>query len=510
MRKKSTIVPDIDNILNEIDSNLHVAIAKLFELISIPSISSEPESAPDIERAAVWLQQELASMGFLAEIVRTAGHPVVMARSVAAEKPKTLPRLLFYGHYDVQPIGDREQWKHPPFEPSVIEEDGLHRFYGRGASDSKGQLWSFIEALRAWREVERQFPAEIVIMLEGEEECGSSSLPAFIEDRRDDLACDVAFICDSDMWSPAQPAITTQLKGLVHERVTISAPNPDLHSGHYGAVAANPIRILSRILASLHDDSGRIAIDGFYDGVLDLPESLRVKWRELSKHPGVFDDVDLRGGVAEDGYSQLEAMWGRPALDINGITGGNQGPGERSVLPGSATARISFRLVAAQKPQAVRQRFRDHVRARLPEGCTVEFVGADGSSAVMLLEESAFLRASARGLEAEWNAPTILKGTGGAIPLVQHLTEGLGADCIVIGFILGSDAIHAPDERYDVERFRRGARSWIRILNEIRLMRQDGIEGLLFSDGTDQAPFDRRGVGMEVVQQAEVNPVVKD
>lgn len=467
--EQSAIVPDIDTILSEIDRNLEVATAKLFDLISIPSISSEPESKPAIERAAAWLERELAVMGFAAETVQTAGHPVVMARSTAGDDASgDLPRLLFYGHYDVQPIGDRDQWVHPPFEPEVIEEDGLHRFYGRGASDSKGQLWTFIEALRAWKAVEGQFPAEIVIMLEGEEECGSPSLPAFIDIRRDDLACDVAFICDSDMWSPTQPAITTQLKGLVHERVIISAPNPDLHSGHYGAVAANPIRILSTILAGLHDDAGRVTIDSFYDGVREIPESLRAKWRELSRHEGLFDDVDLRGGSVEAGYSLLEAMWGRPTIDINGITGGNQGPGERSVLPGSATARISFRLVAAQDPEAVRQKFRDHVRARLPEGCTVEFVGADGSSAVMLSQDSAFLRATARGLEAEWDTPTILKGTGGAIPLVQHLADGLGAECIVIGWILGNDAIHAPDERYDVERLRRGTRSWIRILDEVR------------------------------------------
>lgn len=462
-------MPKIDDILQEIDRNLDIAVAKLLDLISIPSVSSEPADKPDIERAAAWLEHELSSIGFEAEIVPTAGHPVIMARAVTGDETN-LRRLLFYGHYDVQPVGDPDQWTHPPFEPKVIDEDGLRRFYGRGASDSKSQLWTFIEALRAWRDVEGRLPANVIIMLEGEEECGSPSLPAFIDARRADLACDVAFVCDSDMWSPTQPAITTQLKGLLHERVTISAPNLDLHSGHYGAVAANPIRILSRILAGMHDDAGRITIAGFYDGVRDIPESLRVRWRELSQHEGLFDDVDLRGGIAEDGYSLLEAMWGRPTIDINGITGGNQGPGERSVLPGTATARLSFRLVSGQDPETVRQKFRDHVRDRLPKGCSAEFFGADGSSAVTLSQDSAFLRASARGLEAEWDLQAVLKGTGGAIPLVQHLTDKLGAECIVIGFILGNDAIHGPDERYDVERLRRGTRSWIRILEEIQRM----------------------------------------
>lgn len=461
-------MPALEDILRQIDSNLDRAIDKLFELMAIPSISSDPESAPDVVRAAAWLDRELAEMGFISEVVETAGHPVVLARATANVPGR---QLLFYGHYDVQPVGNPEDWSHTPFEPRVTEEDGLRRFYGRGASDSKSQLWTFLEALRAWKDVEGDWPTDLVILLEGEEECGSPSLPAFIDARRDDLACNVAFICDSDMWSPTQPAITTQLKGLVHERITIFAPNPDLHSGHFGAVAANPIRILSGILAGLHDETGRIAIEGFYDGVREIPQGLRAKWQELSRHDGVFDDVDLRGGIVEQGYSPLEAMWGRPALDINGIAGGNQGPGESSVLPGSATARISFRLVADQNPESVREKFRDHVRARLPDGCRVDFVGADGSSAVTLKQDSAFLAAASRGLEREWEVPTILKGTGGAIPLVQHLADGLGAECIVIGFILGNDAIHAPDERYDVERVRRGARSWIHILDEIRSMR---------------------------------------
>jgi acetylornithine deacetylase/succinyl-diaminopimelate desuccinylase-like protein len=254
----------------------------------------------------------------------------------------------------------------------------------------------------------------------------------------------------------------------VHERVTISAPNPDLHSGHYGAIAANPARVLSAILASLHDDQGRVAIDGFYDGVRDIPDAVRQQWRELSRQPGLFSDVDLAGGVAEEGYSHVEAMWGRPTVDINGITAGNQGPGERSVLPGSATARLSFRLVPGQSPEAIRQLFRNHVERMLPEGCRADFEGQGGSSAVVLSQESSFLKAAARGLEKEWENQVVLRGTGGAIPLVEQLSETLETECVVIGFILPCDAIHAPDERYDRERLRRGARSWIRIFEEIQ------------------------------------------
>ncbi|MCM2474561.1 M20/M25/M40 family metallo-hydrolase [Rhizobium sp. CG5] len=457
---------DMQSVLREIDENFDVSIRKLLELISIPSISSDPSNGPDILRAAEWLAEALSSIDLVAEVIQTKGHPVVLAHS-SEPVPGKRPRLLFYGHYDVQPVGELEQWTHAPFEPAVIEEDGVHRIYGRGASDSKSQLWTFIEALRAWRTVHGDFPADIVVVLEGEEECGSPSLPDFIAAHRHALECDVAFICDAEMWSPTQPAITTQLKGLVHERVTVHTPNPDVHSGHYGAVAANPIRILSAILAGLHDEKGRVAIDGFYDDVQDIPEALRQKWHALSRHPGLFDDIDLTGGVLEEGYSVLEAMWGRPTVDINGITGGNQGPGERSVLPASATARLSFRLVAGQEPEKIRQLFRTFVESRLPKGCRVDFVGQGGSSAVVLSQDSPFLAAAARGLELEWEQPAILIGTGGAIPLVQQFHEVLGAECVVIGFILAGDAIHAPDERYDTERLRRGIRSWVRIFGDI-------------------------------------------
>ncbi len=457
----------INNVLSNIDENLDAAVKKLLELISIPSVSSDSSSEPDIARAAQWLLQELSLIGFATEIVQTTGHPVVLGRSAPGSDARR-QRLLFYGHYDVQPIGDLDQWTHAPFEPEVIEENGLKRFYGRGASDSKSQLWTFIEALRAWKSVNGEFPAEIIVLLEGEEECGSPSLPEFIQQRQQDLKCDVAFICDAEMWSPTQPAITTQLKGLVHEQVTVFAPNPDLHSGLYGAVAANPIRILSAILAGIHDGKGRVTIDGFYDGVREIPDFLRKQWDELSRYPGLFDSVELSGGVTEEGYSPLEAMWGRPTVDINGITGGNQGPGGRSVLPGTATARLSFRLVAGQEPENVRRCFRHYVESRIPNGCSVKFEGVGGSSAVVLSHESSFLAASARGLQAEWGQPAIFRGTGGAIPLVQQLSEVLGAECVVIGFILSTDAIHAPDENYDTERLRKGARSWCRILEEIQ------------------------------------------
>lgn len=464
----------LDGALRRVDETIDQGLAKLLDLIAIPSVSGDPAGAGAVARAAGWLREELAAIGLDARLVPTAGHPMVLARSGGAATPG--PRLLFYGHYDVQPPGDASAWRHPPFAPRVTEEDGLRRLYGRGASDSKSQLWSFVVALKAWRATYGDFPGEVIVLLEGEEEAGSPSLPAFLAQHRGELACDIAFVCDGDMLAREQPTLTTRLKGLIHEKVTIQAPNPDLHSGHWGAVAANPVRILCDILASLYAADGRIAIAGFYDGVEDIPPALRAQWAALSGAASLTEDADLTGGRIETGYTPIEAIWGRPTIDINGIGGGNQGPGERSVLPGSAMARLSFRLVGGQTPDRIRERFRAHVRTRLPPGCNVSFEGAGGIPASVMAEDGPLVQAAARGLAAEWGRPTLFKGSGGAIPLVQALGDSLGVDCIVIGFILGDDAIHAPDERYDVERFHRGTRAWVRILAEIGAL-QDGGAG---------------------------------
>lgn len=458
---------EIEPVLHHVNEGMDKALSALLELISIPSISSQGADGQGVQAAAAWLAQALGSIGLEAQVVATEGHPVVLAQSVP-QAGQAGPRLLFYGHYDVQPVEPLEDWRFPPFEARTENIDGRQVIFGRGASDSKSQLWSFITALRAWREVHGAFPADIVVLLEGEEETGSANLPAFMDRHRAALSCDVAFICDSDMWSPTQPAITTRLKGLLHERVTINTPNGDLHSGHFGTVAANPIRILSTILASLHNADGQIAIDGFYDGVFEVSPALRARWQALSAVADPLAGIDMAGAAPEAGYSALERMWARPAIDFCGITGGNQGPGERSVLPASATARLSFRLVDQQDPELIRKLFRGFVQAQVPRGCHVSFEGSGGSSGVVIQEDSPFVAAAARGLEAEWGKPAVLKGTGGTVPVVNMIKDGLGADCVALGFILPGDSIHAPNENYDVERLHKGIRSWVRIFHEVR------------------------------------------
>lgn len=459
---------ELETVLAQVDSNLEAAIRRFSELVSIPSVSSDPEGEPGIRRAAEWLVGELSALGIPSRVVETGGHPVVLGRT-AAPGGHDGPTMLFYGHYDVQPAAPLEAWRTPPFEATRVRDaDGMERIYGRGVSDSKGQLWSVVEAFRAWKEVHGSLPEGIVVLFEGEEEAGSESLAGFIDRHREELACDVAFISDSDMWSSDTPAITTRLKGLFHERVTITAPNPDLHSGQYGGVAVNPLLVLSKILAAIHDEDGRITIPGFYDGVHPVPPAVLKQWEGLDiSGRGFLAGISVEGGAGERAFSPIERMWSRPAIDFNGIHGGNPGPGERSVLPGSVVARLSFRLVGDQDPTRVRELFRDFVRARLPAGCTAEFHGIEGTSAVTVREDSRFVAATARALEAEWGNPAVVKASGGSVPAVGYLTDMLRVDCVVTGFILADDAIHAPNEKYDIRCFHKGIRSWVRILNEM-------------------------------------------
>lgn len=453
---------DLDAILSQVDREHASSIEGYVRLLEFSSVSSQEDGREGIEACARWLKYELEQIGFETRIIETAGHPLVMGKSTSGNGA---PRILLYGHYDVQPAEPFEAWSSPPFQPDTRKEDGLDRIYARGASDSKSQVWSVIEALRAWGKVQGAFPFDVTVLLEGEEETGSPSLPSFMEKHRDELTCDVAFISDGDMWSPTRPAITTRLKGLVHEKVTVIAPNGDLHSGHFGNVAVNPIRVLAKILSAIHDEDGKVMIEGFYKSVDDLSPSLRDQWKSLDVDEAV-SGVDLAGGPSGE-CGPVEAMWGRPGVDFNGIFGGNTGPGERSVLPSSASARLSFRLVGRQSPEDIRTSFRKFVRDRIPDGCRVEFEGEGGSTPVSIDERSPFIASTVRALDAEWPEHTLVKGSGGAIPLVGLFTELLGVDCVVTGFIQSDDAIHAPNERYDIERLRKGTRSWVRILWEL-------------------------------------------
>ena len=455
-------MPTLENVLATIDANQSEAIDRLFALLAIPSVSAEPERFPDCARAADWLTRELGEIGFEAARRDTAGRPVVVGTAKA--KTRDAPSLLFYGHYDVQPADPLALWTSPPFEPRLIKGPRGQQIVARGACDDKGQLMTFLEACRGFR-ANGGLPCNVTVLLEGEEETGSVSLPAFVVANAKALKADLALVCDTEMWDAQTPAITTMLRGLAFEEVTLKAANRDLHSGIYGGAAINPIRVLARILADLHDANGAVALSGFYDGVEELPAEVAEQWRALDFDDAKFlGEVGLQVPAGEKGRSTLEMLWSRPTCDVNGITGGYQGEGAKTVLPAQASAKVSFRLVAKQNPERVVQSFRAFVKARLPADVTAEFVSHSANPAIALSTRGEPVRRAARALEAEWGRPAALIGSGGSIPVVGLFKRELGMDSLMVGFGLADDAIHAPNEKYERSSFHRGARSWARIL----------------------------------------------
>ena len=450
----------LDPVLARIDADMPHAIQRLLALLRIPSISTDRVHAPDCEVAAEWLVQDLRDMGFSAEKHPTAGRSMVVGRGGQGDR-----HLLFYGHYDVQPVDPLNLWACPPFVPQVEETPNGPVIRGRGASDDKGQLMTFVEACRAWIAVHGKLPARITMFFEGEEESGSPSLVPFMEANRELLQADLALICDTGLFDRDTPAITTMLRGLLGEEIIVTGPRMDLHSGMYGGAATNPIRVLVHILSHLHDENGRVTVPGFYDGVAELTPELRSQWEGLG-----FDEVEFLADVGlslpagEKGRGVLESVWARPTCEFNGFTGGYGGDGFKTVLPSKASAKVSFRLVGRQDPLAIRESFREMVRALIPADCTVEFKPHGASRAsVMNTSDPAFEKARA-ALTDEWPRPAAFTGSGGSIPVAGHFKTILGMDAMLIGFAMDDDLIHSPNEKYDVRSFHKGIRSWARIL----------------------------------------------
>ena len=452
----------LDDVLAKIDANQTDALARLFALLAIPSVSADPAHFPDCENAADWLVRELLALGFDASKRQTKGRPMVVGRAKA--KRRDAPHVLFYGHYDVQPPDPLNLWKTPPFEPRLVDADSGQRIVGRGASDDKGQLMTFVEACRAFGET-GGLPCNVSILFEGEEETGSPSLPDFMAENSSELKADIMLVCDTGMWDRETPAITTMLRGLVLEEVILRGANRDLHSGIYGGAAINPIRVLSRIIADLHDANGAVALPGFYDGVEELPEEIAEQWRDLHFDGDEFlNEVGLAVPAGEQNRSALEMIWSRPTCDVNGIVGGYTGVGTKTVLPAIASAKVSFRLVGKQNPEKIAQSFRAFVKARLPADVRAEFIAHGGSPAIVLPTKSEALRRARRALEAEWGKPAVLIGSGGSIPIVGVFKRELNMDSLMVGFGLEDDSVHSPNEKYQRSSFHKGARSWARLL----------------------------------------------
>ncbi len=458
----------ISSVLDHIDAAIEPSLSRLFDLLRIPSISTQPAHEADCRHAAEWLCRDLASMGFTASVRDTPGHPIVVGHELSSASG---PHVLFYGHYDVQPVDPLSLWDAPPFEPALREEPESRRkiIVGRGASDDKGQVMTFLEACRALRATEGGLPLKVSVILEGEEESGGLNLLPFLKANAEELRCDIALICDTGLAADGVPAITTMLRGLVGEEIVITAADRDLHSGIYGNAARNPIHVLAAIIDGLRDQAGRVTLPGFYDGVRDMPQSVRDAWKRIGglDDMAVLKAVGLSAPAGEQGYTALEQTWARPSCEVNGISGGYQDAGFKTVLPGKASAKISFRLVAGQEPEAVRASFRAYVQSCLPPDCTVDFSAHGGSPACAVPLEGAALHASLSALSEEWGCQAVTIGSGGSIPVVGELQQALGMNALLVGFGRDNDRIHSPNEKYDLESFHRGTRSWARILNAI-------------------------------------------
>jgi acetylornithine deacetylase/succinyl-diaminopimelate desuccinylase-like protein len=453
----------MEQILQHIDNHLDASLQRLFSLLRIPSISAQPAHAGDCRKAAEWARDALADMGFAARLSETKGLPGVIATHHGAG-PDT-PHVLFYGHYDVQPPDPLALWESDPFAPQLVDGPRGKRIVARGAVDDKGQVVSFFEACRAHLAVNGKLPVRLTILLEGEEECGSPSLAELLTKEKEALAADFVLVADTNMWNFETPAITTSLRGLAAIEVTVKAASRDLHSGLFGGLALNPINALTRILGDLTDDQGAIRIPGFYDGVTPVPEAVQKSWAQLAFDTAAFlGEVGLRHPAGERGQSPLAQLWARPTADINGIYGGYQGDGTKTVIPAEATAKLTFRLVPGQDPAKILDNFERFVTDRLGPDAKAEFKRFGAAPGFAMDLNAPFMAAAQKALADEFGKPAALIGCGGSIPVVEAFKTHLGLETLLAGFGLDDDRIHSPNEKFELACFHRGARAHARLL----------------------------------------------
>jgi acetylornithine deacetylase/succinyl-diaminopimelate desuccinylase-like protein len=460
---------NLDAVLTRIDKDIDQSVERLFALLRIASISTDPAFAPQCKAAAEHVAADLKSIGFDATVRPTEGHPVVVGKSNGVTTGVSGTRVLFYGHYDVQPVDPLDLWKTPPFEPRIETlPDGRKIIVARGACDDKGQAMTFIEACRAFKAVTGKLPLPITMMIEGEEECGSQHLFKFVRDNAEEFKLDLALVCDTAMWDQKTPAITTSLRGLVYEDVKITCADRDLHSGVFGGAAANPIRLLTQILGAMWDDNGRVTIPGFYDGVAELPADIKADLKGLDLTPEKFlGPIGLKIPSGEKDRMVIELVTTRPTAELNGIIGGYTGEGAKTVIPGQASAKVSFRLVGTQDPQKIRDNFRAFVKARMPSDCSVEFGNFGLAGPLQLSFDNPALNKARDVLGVEWGKKAVAVGAGGSIPIVADFKNVLGMDSLLVGFALDDDRVHSPNEKFDLTCYHKGIRSWARILDAL-------------------------------------------
>ena len=447
--------PDLSALLDREQAN-----AELFELLRIPSVSADPTRKADMTRAAEWLQLKLQSLGFAARVDTTPGHPIVYAERLNAPGK---PTVLIYGHYDVQPEAPLEEWVTPPFEPTI--RDG--RIYARGSTDDKGQAFAHIKGAELLLS-QGELPVNVKFLLEGEEEIGSASIADYLTAHREELKADVIVVSDGSRFAPDVPTITYGVRGLSYVEIHVQGANRDLHSGSYGGAAPNPINALCDIIARLKDEQGRVTIPGFYDGIEALTDEERAMWASL---PHSDDEFAASIGVpalpGEEGYTTLERIWGRPTLDVNGIWGGYQGEGSKTVIAAKAGAKVSMRLVPGQDPDRITQLIKDYVPTIAPKGVKAEVIGHHGGQPVKFDTNSVWVQGANRALKRVYGREAAFARTGGSIPIVADFDRILQTPVLFVDLGLNEDAPHSPNESFAVADYHNGILTSAYLLQEL-------------------------------------------
>lgn len=452
---------DSKDVLARIEREKERYLEELKEYLRIPSISTEPEHKEDVLRCSEFVADKLKTAGLSVESIQNGGNPLVFAEWNGAVGK---PTILFYGHYDVQPVDPVEEWDSPPFEPTVKGD----LLVARGATDDKGQSFTHIKAVEAILQERGELPVNVKFILEGEEEVGGESIERFVhEDAGRKLACDAVVVSDTSMFAPGQPSLLYGLKGLAYMELRVTGPNRDLHSGTFGGAVANPANALCQVISRLQDpETGRVLIPGFYDDVLPLQDWER---EEFGKLP--FDETDYMADLGvdelfgEEGYTTLERTWGRPTLDVNGLFSGYQGEGAKTVLPARAGAKVSMRLVPGQDPEKISRLFVEFVQAIAPAGVQVEVTGVHGAQPVLIDIQGPIADAAMAAQEDIFGARPVRVREGGSIPIVASFSTVLGVPTLLMGFGLPDDRLHAPNEKFNISHFYDGIRAVVRLLD---------------------------------------------
>lgn len=436
-------------------------LTEFFDFLRIPSVSTDSKHRDDVRNCADWLVNKFTSMGLKPELHETPGHPVVIARN---EPKADRPTVMIYGHYDVQPVDPVDEWDTDPFEPTLKGD----KIFCRGATDNKGQHFAHILGVEETLKEHGDLPVNVIFLLEGEEEIGSPNLAPFLEQNREALACDICAVSDTGMIGPGIPTLTYGLRGIACLEFTVHGPSLDLHSGVYGGAVPNPATIVSRLIASLHDENEIVQVPDFYSSVKPLEDWEREMWASLPDgDAATIEETGVRGLLGEAGYTALEQRWGRPTAEVNGVGGGYQGEGSKTVIPREAMAKLSFRLVPDQDPQEILRLASDHLRNHCPASCNIDVELGHHGPAYVMDPHSNYGQAAQRALESAFLEKPRLIREGGSIPIIQSVKDIIGVDTLLLGLALPDCQIHAPNENFTVSNFEAGIKLNRALLKEL-------------------------------------------